>query len=161
LSDVSDHFFTFLCPQPANQSKSNHKMSVSRDLSLPCLNKFKRELSLADWRDVLDSNDVNSAYDCFWSVYNNLFESNFPLKKKRFNKNFNPRNKFMTQGLIISRRTKNNLHALSVADPSPANINRYKNFKSIYQRLIRAAKKLFIAEKLKENASNPKKHGKP
>jgi hypothetical protein len=102
LSDISDHFFTFLCPQLANQSKSNHKMSVSRDFSLPCLNKFKRELSLADWRNVLDSNDVNSAYDCFWSVYNNLFESNFPLKKKRFNKNFNPRNKFMTQGLIIS-----------------------------------------------------------
>jgi hypothetical protein len=63
----------------------------------------------------------------------------------------------MTQGLIISRRTKKSLHVKSVSDPSPANITRYKTFKQIYQRLIRAAKKLSIAEQLRENASNPKK----
>jgi hypothetical protein len=63
----------------------------------------------------------------------------------------------MTQGLIISRLTKKSLHIISVSDPSPANINRYKTFKQIYQRLIRAAKKLSIAEQLRDNASNPKK----
>jgi hypothetical protein len=56
---------------------------------------------------------------------------------------------------IISRRTKKSLHVKSVSDPSTANINRYKTFKQIYQR--RAAKKLSIAEQLRENASNPKK----
>jgi hypothetical protein len=61
---------------------------------------------MVDWQQVLDSNDVNTAYDFFWSVSNNLFETNFPSKRNRFNKNFNPKNKFMTQGLIISRRTK-------------------------------------------------------
>jgi hypothetical protein len=59
----------------------------------------------------------------------------------------------MTQGLIDSRWTKKSLHVKSVSDPSPANINRYKTFKQIYQRLIRVAKKLSIAEQLRENAS--------
>jgi hypothetical protein len=90
-------------------------------------------------------------------VYKNLFAENFPLKRKRFNKNFNARNKFMTQGLIVSRRTKNDLHSKAVANPLPANINKYKTYKTIYQRLIRAAKKRYIADKLTENASNPKK----
>jgi hypothetical protein len=63
----------------------------------------------------------------------------------------------MTQGLIVSRHTKKSLHVKSVSDPSPANITRFKTFKQIYQRLIRAAKKLSIAEQLRENASNPKK----
>jgi hypothetical protein len=63
----------------------------------------------------------------------------------------------MTQGLIVSRRTKNDLHSKAVANPLPANINKYKTYKTIYQRLIRAAKKRYIAEKLTENASNPKK----
>ncbi len=54
----------------------------------------------------------------------------------------------MTNGLIISRRTKNNLHALAVSEPIPA------------IRVISAAKKQHIASKLTENAGNPKNHGK-
>jgi hypothetical protein len=64
----------------------------------------------------------------------------------------------MTNGLIVSRRTKNNLHALAVSEPTPANINHYKAFKTVYQRVIPAAKKLQIASKLTENAGNPKKN---
>jgi hypothetical protein len=63
----------------------------------------------------------------------------------------------MTQGLIVSRRTKNDLHTKAVTHPLPANINKYKTYKTIYQRLIRVAKKRYIADKLTENASNPKK----
>jgi hypothetical protein len=64
----------------------------------------------------------------------------------------------MSQGLLISRRTKNRLHTLAISEPTPANINRYKEFKTIYQRVIRAAKKRHIADKLTENAGNPKKN---
>jgi hypothetical protein len=66
-------------------------------------------------------------------------------------------NKFMTNGLLISRKTKNSLHLLAVADPSPQNLNRYKTFNWVFQRTIRAAKKLHISNKLRENANNPKK----
>ncbi len=38
-------------------------------------------LSAANWDGVLDSNEVNSVYDAFWSTYNELFLLNFPLKK--------------------------------------------------------------------------------
>ncbi len=37
------------------------------------------------------------------------------------------------------------------------NINNYKTYKSVYQRTIRAAKKLHISDKITENAKNPKK----
>jgi len=114
-------------------------------------------MGLADWTDVTSSNDVDMAYECFWTVYKNLYDNNFPLKKKRFNKNFNAINKFMTPGLIVSRRTKNSLYATSVSDPTLLNINRYKAYKTVYQRVIRAAKKLYIANKIAQNASNPKK----
>jgi hypothetical protein len=157
VSDISDHFFTFVCTRSNGQKSNPHKYTVSRDFSLQNLNNFKLELSRTDWNDVYESIDVNNAYDCFWSKYNNLFSTHFPLKRKRINKNFNPLNKFMTNGLITSRRTKNNLHAIAVSEPTPANINRYKAFKSVYHRVIRAAKKQHIASKLTENAGNPKK----
>jgi hypothetical protein len=58
----------------------------------------------------------------FGHLKKNHYKTHFPLKRKRVNKNFNHLNKFMTQGLITSRRTKNNLHALAV---NLDNINRY------------------------------------
>jgi hypothetical protein len=67
----------------------------------------------------------------------------------------------MTVGLLTSRRTKNKLFAKAVSDPNDVNKNHYKQYKSIYQRLIRAAKKLHISNTLRENANNPKKLGKP
>ncbi len=157
ISDISDHFFIFICPHVAIPKSKSHKEHVARDFSLQNLAKFKQDLNLIDWSPVLLSNNVETLYDCFWSVYKKLFVENFPLKRKRFNKNFNARNKFMTHRLIVSRRTKNDLHSKAVANPLPANINRYKTYKTIYQRLIRAAKKRYIADKLTENASNPKK----
>ena len=63
----------------------------------------------------------------------------------------------MTVGLLTSRRTKNKLFAKAASEPSDQNINRYKLFKTIYQRTIRAAKKLHISDTLRENANNPKK----
>jgi len=63
----------------------------------------------------------------------------------------------MTTGLLVSRRTKDNLHLLAMSDPSPLNIDKYKTYKSIYQRTIRAAKKLHISNTITANAKNPKK----
>jgi hypothetical protein len=79
------------------------------------------------------------------------------MKRKRFNKNFNCLNNFMTVGLLTSRRTKNKLHAKAVSEPTFININRYKVYKTVYSRTIRAAKKLYIANKITEKANNPKK----
>ena len=144
ISDISDHFFTFVGSQSANPNPNKSKTVVSRDFSATNINNFKRELGLADWNNVMLSNDVDSAFDCFWSTYSTMYKQAFPLKRKRFNKNFNGINKFMTAGLLVSRRTKDKLHLLAVSDPLPMNINKYKAYKSVYQRTIRAAKKLQI-----------------
>jgi hypothetical protein len=157
ISDISDHFFTFICSQPDTHKSPSINSTVSRDFSLLNLENFKRDLSVTDWEPVLNANNVENAYDCFWSAYINAYNANFPLKRKRFNKNFNSKNKFMTVGLLTSRRTKNKLFAKAASDPSDQNINRYKLFKTIYQRTIRAAKKLHISDTLRENANNPKK----
>jgi hypothetical protein len=119
ISDISDHFFTFICAQPNSPRTQSYKDTVSRDFSIANLNNFKGNLGQTDWSSVVSSNDVEEAYDCFWSIYLNLYKQNFPLKRKRFNKNFNAINKFMTPGLLTSRKTKNSLHLLAVSDPSP------------------------------------------
>ncbi len=80
-----------------------------------------------------------------------------PVTQKRFNKNIHKRHPFMTQGLLISRNTKNKLHKKAMADPNPLNILNYKRYKTNYFRTLLGAKKLHITNKLNENVGNPKK----
>jgi hypothetical protein len=100
------------------------------------------------------------AYNEFWNVYKNCHDASFPLKRKRFNKNIHKKNPFMTLGLLTSRNSKNKLHKISITEPTGANIQKYKQFKSLYSRVLRGAKKLYFTSKLAENAKNPKKPGK-
>jgi hypothetical protein len=60
----------------------------------------------------------------------------------------------MTNGLLVSRNRKKILHQTSISVPSAENKQKYKDFKSVYQRVIRGAKKLYFTNKLHENAGN-------
>ena len=64
----------------------------------------------------------------------------------------------MSQGLLTSRESKNKLMKLSIVDPSPQNILKFKNFRNLYNKLIRAAKKMYYVSELKANANNLKKN---
>jgi hypothetical protein len=158
ISDVSDHFFTFIAPpNQCKMANKSHQSILSRDYSLNNLNIFKTELANQNWDCVFNSHEINTAYDSFWNIYTTCHNAAFPLKKKRFNKNIHKKNAFMTLGLLTSRNTKNKLHKISVADPSEGNIQRYKLYKTLYFRTLRGAKKLHFTKKLTENAGNPKK----
>jgi hypothetical protein len=135
----------------------NHQSVISRDYSLQNLNQFKRDLATTDWGAVLNSNDANESYNIFWNSYKECHDANFPLTRKRFNKIFHKKQQFMSQGLLISRNTKNKLHKKATAEPTLGNIERYKTYKTLYFRTVRGAKKLYFTNKLKDNAANPKK----
>jgi hypothetical protein len=111
----------------------------------------------SDWSSVLESNDVNFAYDAFWAIYNELFQLNFPLKKVRFNKNLHGQKPFMTTGLLKSRETKKNLHLAMLTDRSPLSLERYRTYKNLYFKTLRAMKKLYYSSKFEEHAKNSKK----
>ncbi len=157
LSDVSDHFFTFVVPNFSPSPKQVHRTISSRNFSHNNLLGFKRELGQTNSDHVYSKENVDEAYDEFWNSYSALFDLKFPLRRKRFNKNIHKMQSFMTNGLLISRSTKNTLHKTSIVNPSAENVNKFKTFKTIYQRVLCAAKKLYFTSKLQENANNPKK----
>jgi exonuclease III len=160
VSEVSDHFFTFVCARSRETPRHEHKEIVARDFNPDTLRAFKLDLAAANWENVLAHNNVDSAYDAFWNIYNDCYNNSFPVRRKRFDKNFHPKNRFMTHGLLVSRQTLKRHHRESLINPSAININRYKTFKTVYHRTLRGAKKLYFASKLNEHASSPKKHGK-
>jgi hypothetical protein len=109
ISDLSDHFPTFVCagnkaPKHAEKSKS------IRDFNSANMNRFRALLAASDWNNVLESQCVNTSYAAFWSNYSKLYEICFPLRKIRSIEIFKQKIKFMTEGLLNSRRTKQQLY---------------------------------------------------
>jgi uncharacterized protein len=150
-------FSRLLCHNPALHPNSYIAQLQQEIFAHNKLDGFRNELSMANWNSVTDKNCVDEAYEEFWNIYSNAYNRNFPLMRKRFNRNKHKINNFMTNGLLISRNTKKILHRTSISDPSAANIQKYKNFKTIYQWVICGAKRLYFTSKLEANVGNPKK----
>jgi hypothetical protein len=107
--DISDHFMTFV-QLPIQANKAKNTVLQSRNFSTVNINKFKQNLQTQTWDSVLACNNVNDSYTSFWDIFKLLFDLNFPVKDKKFNKNLHKLNKFMTSRLLVSRTTKINLH---------------------------------------------------
>jgi hypothetical protein len=63
----------------------------------------------------------------------------------------------MTNGLLISRTTKNKLYLKSVSHPSDANSQTYRIYRNLYNSLVRRSRQLFYTTDLEAARNNPKK----
>jgi hypothetical protein len=93
----------------------------------------------------------------FFGTLHFFFDLNFPLKGKKLNKNLHKLNEFMTKGLLTSRLNKLNLHKLAVQIPTAEKVDKYKRYRNLYNKLLRANKKAFYCESLHRVKKNPKK----
>ena len=156
ITDVSDHFLTFV-HLPIKAKPCKPKIVESRNFSNANVKRFKDCLASQKWENTLQTNDVNASYACFWSTFSELYEIHFPLRKAKFNKNFHKISNHMTNGLLTSRLTKIKLHKNSIALPSPDNVNLYKSYRNIFNKVARASKKLYFTSSLGKARNDPKK----
>jgi len=156
LSRISDHFPIFLF---LNKSKSRApaKNITIRDFSDRNIELFKQNLSITDWDDILEQEDAEGAYNTFHSKFFKLYDEQFKERTIRFNKNFHKKDPWITTGILTSRRTKNHLSRESLVNPTEANRNLFKNYRNIYNRIIRVAKKHYFHSELISNKNNLKK----
>ncbi len=156
-SDISDHFPSFITLKGA-KIRQKHKTIQTRCLTKPNISLFKNALDSISWDNVKIQTDVNTAFDEFWNTFHSLFEIYLPLRTQKLNRNIHKLNNFLTTGLLTSRKTKNALHKNSILFPTLANLNKYRNYRNLYNTLLRKSKNLFYHNKLQENAKNPKKN---
>jgi hypothetical protein len=131
---------------------SNKPKRVSgRSLNTDNMTRFRDDLRNFSWDDVLVQNDVDVCYDIFWDKFKLLYDMRFPVVSVKFNKNYHKVSDFMTTGLIVSRRTKISLLKLSITVNTNENVLKYKQYRNLYNKLVRLSKKLFIEDQVKKN----------
>jgi hypothetical protein len=156
ISKLSDHFPIIYIEQ--NSPKDNaDEFFEARNFSNQNINCFQEILAQTDWNSVLSADGTQDAYNNFASIFFGLYDIHFPTQRIKFNKNCHRLEKWMSAGILTSRREKMRLCKLSLMDPTPANLSCFKRFRNLYNRVIRAAKKQYFETELKNNQSNLKK----
>jgi exonuclease III len=156
IIDISDHLITFIQPE-GTRLKVSREPTYRRSFNHTNLSNFRNSLSALSWNNVMQCNFVDEAYNLFWSDFKTFFDLHFPLKKQKFNKNFHSKNKFITQGILVSRRRKNELLKLHVKSRTPESKEIYCNYRNMYNKIVRASKKLYYREHISANKKDPKK----
>jgi len=155
-SRVSDHF-PILLFVPTSKPRSTVKVIHARDFSDKNITKFKETLHSISWQTVRDEEDSQIAYNVFSDIFFNLYEIHFPKREIKFNKKFHNLEPWMSKGLLVSRLEKIRLASLSSKHPTALNLQNYKNYRNLFNKLLRCAKKLYFEKELAKNVSNLKK----
>ncbi len=156
ILDISDHFLTFI-QLPSPHPLSYKKTQTNRDFNSQNVNRLRDSLKNLTWNDTLSCNDVDLSYNHFWDSFKPLYNLCIPIKTKKFNKNIHKISNHITQGILISRSTKLNLHKTSIISPTPENIAKYRTYRNLYNKLNRISKKLYYENNLKMAEKDPKK----
>ena len=142
--DISDHFMTFIVSEFNTLRNNPRKTFTTRNINTYTLDLFKNYLDKLSWRDVFQSNDVNECLDIFLNHFNTGFNLCFPMKTTRYNKNIHSKNKFMTKGILTSRKTKILLHKEYLMNRNTATLAKYKMYKNIYNSVLKLSKKTVL-----------------
>lgn len=148
INDISDHFGIFTCMQHTTyRINKAAEIKMSRSYSQRNVDKFNDILCQNNYNQVLEENCPNIAYNKFMDIYLEAFNRAFPLQQRKIAKKYIKRSPWMTKGLIQSSITKAKLIVSKIKRPNELNVNKYKKFCSIYNKLLRKSKYIYYQEK--------------
>lgn len=153
---LSDHHAIFYIFN-SSKSKVNIKEKKSRIFSEDTINSFLSEVQYLSFENVLSCNDTQNSYDNFHSTFFDLYNRHFPKVSRKVNKNTSCIEKWMTKGILASRRQKIKLGGIYSKHPSMTNKQNFTRFKNMYNRVIRSRKKMYFTEQLVLTQGNLKK----
>ena len=153
---ISDHFPIFHILS-TKKNKQSPKTFLTRDYSGRNIEMFKNNLSNIDFADVIQESDPQMSYNTFHDKFFGLYDIVFIEKEIRFNRNVHKIEPWMSRGLLTSRQRKNKLSKIFSRRPIPENHDKLKIYKNMYNKLIKAMKKLYYHNEIKRYQGNLKK----
>jgi hypothetical protein len=125
VSKISDHFPIIFLKDSGKQQKQHGTFSKIRNFSELNIQNFTEQLNHLSWNHVISESDPEEAFSQFSNTFKLNYDNYFSPRTIRFNKNVHKKQKWMTNGLLISRNRKLCLAKLCPSDPSQHNITMY------------------------------------
>ena len=155
ITDVADHFAIFhsIRGKIANPIDT---LNQTRFFSKANITKFKYYLDHTDFNNIFHIDCPSKAYNEFMSLYRIAFERAFPLRTIKQNKKYIKREPWVTSGLLASSRNKAKLFSKKLHRPTEHNINVFKDYNKVYNKLKRSMKVNYYNLIIHENKFNVK-----
>ena len=153
-SEISDHFGTAYI-ENLQVSKRKAGPIQRREITKEATSIFSKMAASVDWDVFATENDDQKYYSNVLGKIDQLVGDAFPLQ------NVVPKSSRITppwfsKGLAESSKHKRKLFAKSKKNPSPQNVENYKNYQKHFQRVLRKAKADFYNKQFDKYACDVK-----
>ena len=153
LIHISDHYPTFYVHK-THEEKQPLKAFKTRIINKDSQNSFKKLLETANFESVLADENPQSAFDKFFTIYNNSAELAFPEITIRPKKHTFAHSPWMTPGLLISCKSRQKLLRAKEKNPTDHNIAKFKSFNRIFTACRRKAQALYYSARFSQCRSD-------
>ena len=141
---------------PCSQRTDGDKKVIEyRKRGDDCDNNFKEKLENSNVHDILLINDVDLAYSNFNDIMFELYNTSYPIIRKRISQN-NSKSPWMTPGLRESIKNKNRLYKKFLKRPITYG-DTYRAYRNYLSKIIKSAKDNYYKNKFSNCQGNIKK----
>ena len=155
LNSLSDHFPVFYIEEE-RQKKIQMPEINTRKINSTTIPAFCKLIKSASWQNVIYEENPKLAFDNFFETFNSVRDISFPeikVKPKPIKFVHCP---WMSVGLKVSQTRKEKLFAKKIKHPTPANLHKFKDYNNLYNKLRRAAKKMYYDQQFKQYIKDSK-----
>ena len=140
LHDISDHFPSLVIIEDAWATKKSPKKVKTRTIDECNLTALKSDLSSIKWSEQLTMDNINSVYDGFMNELSNLIDEHLPVKEIILSSKQRISEPWLTKNLLKCGKTQLKLYERSLKSKNPNDIERYKQYRTVFQRIKRRCK---------------------
>ncbi|XP_065664776.1 uncharacterized protein LOC136086406 [Hydra vulgaris] len=159
-ADISDHFPIFFSLTQDIKSNNSCKIKTYKSkINKFAIQQFKDSLSAEEWDKVYHECNLghtNSAYNNFEKIFLKSYNMHFPIKVK-FIKEKHLKCPWITKGIKKSSKKKQKLHIKYLKNRNEANLNVYKQYKNLFEKIKKNSKKNYYSNKIKNTNGDIKK----
>ena len=156
-ADVADHLAPFVILPSKKQGKDKPetpKYVEFRVMSEENIQNLRKELESTNWNEVLMTLDTNKKTESFQRIFAAKLDTHCPKKRVKFNKNIHHVDEAMTQGLLVSRKTKQALFNKWIRTRDADLKRKHSAYNTLYNTLIRKSKSILHKQKFEEKYKN-------
>ena len=152
ISSLSDHFPVFYFEE-SKQKNENPQEIYKRKVNNTTIETFCNTIKSTSWVNVTNENSPKISFDKFFEKINSSVDLSFPFIKIKSKPKKFKHSPWMSSGLFISHRKKEKLFDKK---KKCHNIQTFKIYNTLYNKIRRAAKKMHYAKQFSKFSHNIK-----
>ena len=155
INDLSDHLPVFsISETETNYGTKSESVVFKRKINNKTIADLNSRLSKVNWKNILESVNIDEAYENFINTVQNVFAITCPLQKvKCKTRNNKP---WITKGLANAFKKQKTLYKRFLKNRNKENEHRYKTYKNKLVNIKRFCEKTYYSNLLEENKNNIK-----